>query len=93
MANELFMFENIYKLIENEKTYRCPCCKFKTLLGQGHYEICPVCLWEDEHDSDEARGGPNGSLSLRIAQDNFRRRGAVEEQFVEHVRALHSDEL
>jgi Cysteine-rich CPCC len=91
------MFENIYKLIEDEKTYRCPCCKFKTLLGRGHYEICPVCFWEDdgqdEHDSDEVRGGPNRSLSLRVAQDNFRRFRAVEERFLVHVRGPESDEL
>jgi hypothetical protein len=91
------MVENTYKVIENQKTYRCPCCKFKTLLGRGHHEICPVCFWEDdgqdEHDSDEIRGGPNGNLSLRIAQENFRRLGAVEEQFLEYVRAPHPDEL
>lgn len=73
------MFENISQPIEERKSYRCPCCKFKTLFGRGSYEICPVCFWEDdgqdEHDAEEVRGGPNHDLSLRQAQINFREYG------------------
>ncbi|MEU2155428.1 CPCC family cysteine-rich protein [Streptomyces sp. NPDC019396] len=40
------------------------------------FEICHVCFWEDdgqdEHDADEVRGGPNGSLSLSKARETFR---------------------
>lgn len=30
--------------------YPCPCCGFKTFIKipNGTYEICPVCLWEDD---------------------------------------------
>jgi hypothetical protein len=91
------MFENVYKLIEQHKTYRCPCCKFKTLFGRSHYEICPVCFWEDdgqdEHDAEEVRGGPNGGLSLRQAQSNFREFRAIERHLFQHVRAPQPDEL
>lgn len=91
------MFRNVTKPIEKEKTYRCPCCKFKTLYGRDHYEICEVCFWEDdgqdEHDAEEVRGGPNGSLSLRQAQDNFRRFGAVEEPLKKYVRNPYPDEF
>lgn len=58
------MFENVSKPEEREKTYRCPCCRYKTLYGRGGYEICKVCFWEDDgqddHDADEVRGGPSG---------------------------------
>ena len=91
------MFENTSEPIEERKSYRCPCCKFKTLCGRGHDEICPVCFWEDdgqdEHDAEEVRGGPNHDLSLRQAQINFRQYGAVEESMVQHVRKPQPDEL
>jgi hypothetical protein len=31
-----------------EKSYRCPCCGFKTLHGRGQDEICEVCFWHDD---------------------------------------------
>ncbi|MFI6495541.1 CPCC family cysteine-rich protein [Streptomyces sp. NPDC050564] len=56
--------------------YRCPCCGYLTLAERGGFEICHVCFWEDdgqdEHDADEVRGGPNGSLSLTKARETFR---------------------
>ena len=84
-------FKNISKATEKSPTYRCPCCKFKTLCGRSAYEICPVCYWEDdgqdEHDADVVRGGPNGSLSLRQAQKNFLQYRASDPRFVTNVRA------
>jgi hypothetical protein len=67
------------------------------LYGRAQYEICQVCFWEDdgqdEHDAEEVRGGPNGSLSLREAQNNFRKFGAAEEKFKNNVRKPHADEF
>ncbi|MET7778114.1 CPCC family cysteine-rich protein [Streptomyces sp. NPDC005388] len=64
--------------------YRCPCCGFITLAERGAYEICPVCLWEDdgqdEHDADAIRGGPNRGLSLRGARRNFHDVGACDDR-------------
>jgi hypothetical protein len=55
--------------------FRCPCCGFKTLAEQNAYEICPICLWEDDGqddtDADSVRGGPNGGLSLTQARANY----------------------
>lgn len=61
-----------------------------TLDERGGYEICPVCLWEDDgqddHDADRVRGGPNGGLSLAQARRNYAALGACEERFRLHVR-------
>lgn len=77
--------------------YQCPCCKYRTLEERGGYEICKVCFWEDdgqdEHDADIVRGGPNHALSLREAQANYARYGAMELRFREHVRAPRPDEI
>jgi hypothetical protein len=55
-----------------------------------------VCFWEDdgqdEHDAEEVRGGPNGSLSLRQAQTNFQKFGAVEERYKSNIRKPYTDE-
>ena len=81
---------NVNEATEAVPTYRCPCCKFKTLCGRSAFEICPVCYWEDdgqdEHDADKIRGGPNGKLSLRQAQKNYLACGAADPDFVGSVR-------
>jgi Cysteine-rich CPCC len=89
-------FENVSTPSERHKSYRCPCCGFKTLYGKGHYEICPVCFWEDDgqddHDADDVRGGPNGTLSLTEARANFRNLGACETRALNKVRRPLPDE-
>lgn len=91
------MFENVSKPEEPEKAYRCPCCRYKTLYGRAGYEICKVCFWEDDgqddHDADDARGGPNGELSLKQARLNFLEFGACDRKFDSNVRQPLSDEL
>ena len=90
------MFRNVTEPYREQKTYRCPCCKYKTLHSRGAYEICPVCFWEDdgqdEHDADEVRGGPNRELSLAAARENFTRSGASSTYRLKHVRKPLPDE-
>jgi Cysteine-rich CPCC len=77
--------------------YRCPCCHHLTLEERGGNEICPVCFWEDDGqddmDADVVRGGPNGGRSLTQGRLNYRRLGACDKRFVEHVRAPRPEEL
>ena len=51
------------------------CRKFKTLCGRGGDEILSHLLLayggHDGYDVDLVRGGPNGTLSLREAQNNY----------------------
>ena len=90
-------FHNITEATEKQKTYRCPCCHFRTLYGRAGYEICPVCYWEDDgqddHDADEVRGGPNGKRSLTEARNNFKTLGASDHLFIKSVRKPLEDEL
>jgi hypothetical protein len=76
--------------------YRCPCCGCRTLTERGGFELCPVCFWEDdgqdEADAATVRGGPNGSLSLRAAQANFRDIGASDPRNLGSVRAPKPEE-
>jgi len=77
--------------------HACPCCHYLTLGERGAFEICPVCFWEDDgqddHDAAIVRGGPNGSLSLSKARENFEAFGACDERAREHVRTPKPDEL
>lgn len=77
--------------------YPCPCCGFLTLDQKppGSFAICPVCWWED--DEVQARdpnyaGGAN-KVSLRQAQENFRRFGASEADFTSNVRRPRAEEV
>jgi hypothetical protein len=77
--------------------YACPCCHFLTLPSRGGDEICPVCFWhddgQDDHDANDVRGGPNYSLSLTKARENFVRLGAADETVLPFIRKPHDDEL
>lgn len=55
----------------------CPCCGYPTLEERGNYDICELCNWEDDgqddEDSSQALGGPNGGYSLDEARDNYKK--------------------
>lgn len=56
--------------------HECPCCGHPTLPNRGMYDICQLCLWEDDPSYDSARpdagvGGANGKYTLRAARANF----------------------
>ncbi len=57
------------------KRVRCPCCDYPTLGSRAEFDICELCNWEDDgqsdDDADEVRGGPNGGYSLTEARLNF----------------------
>ena len=76
---------------------RCPCCGCRTLDARCDFDICRVCFWEDDgqddHDAEEVRGGPNGSLSLQEARSNYLRFGACELSMIENVRPPLQGEL
>ena len=77
------MFENISHPRQPQKTYRCPCCHCKTPHARAGYELCPVCFWEDDldHDVDQMRGSPNGTLSLAQGRSNFLKFSAYDPKF------------
>ena len=54
----------------------CPCCGYRTLSKAAAYEVCPVCLWEDDGavSPNKRYGGPNG-ISLAEGQERYRREG------------------
>jgi hypothetical protein len=98
IANRVRWFEGYTDQVTNNsvhspirgRLYPCPCCRYLTLDERGNYQICPVCFWEDdgqdEHDADRIRGGPNGSLSLTEARQNFASLGASSERSLAYVR-------
>lgn len=59
------------------KRVHCPCCGYPTLESGADYEICELCNWEDDGQSDDdADGvgdGPNADYSLSEARSNFKR--------------------
>lgn len=54
--------------------FKCPCCEHLTLEdGNGNFEICPVCFWEDDpvqSDKPNMAGGAN-RVSLNYAQISY----------------------
>lgn len=99
-SSGLRWFEAYTERLNNQPSdlpLRCPCCHCMTLVERGGFEICPVCYWEDDgqddYDAIVIRGGPNGSLSLAQARENYRRMQACDERSLNSVRPPRIEEL
>ncbi len=75
--------------------YACPCCGSLTISEPASYEVCSVCFWEDDGqsdtDADEVKGGPNQGLSLTQARENYARFAACEARFLPLVDGIKPD--
>ena len=58
-------------------TYMCPCCEH-TVEGDGFYDICSVCRWENCGETDlDVESGPN-HMTLREGRQNYIKYGDCE---------------
>lgn len=67
---------------------KCYCCGYRTLDSESHYDICPVCFWEDDavqNANPDYSGGAN-YLSLNEAKKNYDLFGAIDVCFLSEVR-------
>ena len=75
----------------------CPCCGYITIPRGGECTayICPVCLWEMDAfiRSDEEPSDQNHGLTLKEAQENYHRFGAVLERLKQYGREPHPEEF
>lgn len=72
-----------------EQRFPCPACGHLVFDDKpGSDDICLVCLWEDDLTQLRwpALGGGKNEVSLREAQRNIKKLGAIEERFVGDVR-------
>lgn len=72
-----------------EQLHSCPCCEFKTLPTKGEYDICPVCFWEDDGNTEANNYSSPNHMTLAQARENFAKFGGVNEfslQFLESDR-------
>jgi len=81
--------------MSSKKKYPCPCCGYYTLNDKpGSFEICPVCYWEDDniqYVKPDYEGGANG-ISLNKARENYKKVGAISEEYLDCVRSpLHEE--
>ena len=76
--------------------YKCPCCGYFTLEEKpGHYEVCPVCFWEDDPKAKEAPKIAFGAnqMSLAEARKNYFEIGACEPDALKSVREPTEEEI
>ena len=64
----------------------CPCCGNITIPygGDALAYICPICWWEIDLfiQSDDEPSDQNHGLTLNQARENYKKFGAVKEEFV-----------
>jgi Cysteine-rich CPCC len=67
------------------RLFKCPCCAYKTLKRRGHFEICPICFWEDNGvDENEDYSSPN-HMTLKEGKQNFDRYGSADLKCINSV--------
>ena len=79
-----------------KKKFRCPCCGYFTLDDEpGHFDICPVCYWEDDNiqSADPNYKGGANSMSLNEARQNYKRIGAKSAKALALVRQPTKEEM
>jgi hypothetical protein len=72
-----------------KKKYKCPCCGYYTLEDEpGHFDICPVCRWEDDNiqSFDPDYWGGANEMNLNDARKNYKELGAISKDFIDSVR-------
>ena len=65
--------------MENGNIFQCPCSGNGCFSELGGYEICPVCLWEDDplqSEDPNCRGGAN-KYSLIEARTKWLKRHSI----------------
>ncbi|MGD1318692.1 CPCC family cysteine-rich protein [Chryseobacterium sp. 2R14A] len=64
---------------------QCFCCGYFTIEERGNHDICPVCFWEDDGETDlDVVSNPN-VITLKKGRENFLKFGACEKRFVKDV--------
>ncbi|NEW04639.1 hypothetical protein GK047_01190 [Paenibacillus sp. SYP-B3998] len=74
--------------------YTCPCCGYKTLESDGHFDICEICFWEDDpyQEFKPYDGYGANHVSLAEAQNNYITFGACDKNGIDNVRKPTHDE-
>jgi hypothetical protein len=74
--------------------YTCPCCGYKTLESDGHFDICEICFWEDDpYQKFKPYDGYGANhISLAEAQNNYIAFGACDKNSIYNVRNPNHDE-
>lgn len=67
------------------RLFSCSCCEYLTLTRRGHYDICPVCFWEDDARNDVTRYSPPNHMTLEEGRRNFQILGACAPAHLRHV--------
>ena len=63
--------QNINVIGLEETLFACPCCLYKTIKTFGHYEVCPVCLWENDGNIVAERYSSANHMTLLEGRKNF----------------------
>ena len=71
--------------------YPCPCCGYLTLpvpRKEALACICPVCFWENDvfDPGEDDPSDENQGMTLRQGRENYRRWGAMHQDFLRLVR-------
>jgi len=75
-------------MVTNNSQFHCNCCGNFTLMEEGHYEVCPVCFWEDDpiQSQNETFAGGANEMSLCEARQHYKLLGAISADVLKHVR-------
>ena len=66
---------------------KCSCCGYYTLDEKDVYEICPVCFWEDNSETEDPdEYNECNRISLSEARKNYLSFGACKKEFRINVR-------
>lgn len=83
--------------INKSGRYKCHCCHYYTFrqAPAGDYDICPVCIWEDDpfQLANPAEAGGANRFSLMQARTNFANYGVSDLELKHYAKRPNAEEL
>lgn len=83
LESEVRNYSILINKMGRKNSTACPCCGYQTLSSRDDFEICDVCLWEDDGSDNFDRS--QVAIALQGLTSEEKLKPEINEEFIEHA--------